>query len=168
MGIILSPDLLGIEAQTHEANAAIVKINGVEIGDNALRSITSLGWSREGVENNFALGNRELVSFTEGVIVPRDITITLYTAMAEAIKAIIGGPLGTWAKSRFNITVQLDAPESAFPGVVGLLGLPVLTTTITGCLIIGTSLGVEAGGAAIVDEWTVKPRRIESASGLGL
>jgi hypothetical protein len=165
-GIILSPDLLGIEGQTHEATASVVKINGVELSENAIRSITSLGWSKEGVNNNFALGNRHLVSYTSGVIVPRDISIILYSAMAEVIKGIIS-PTGKWAVSKFNITVQLDAPSSAFPGVAGLLSLPVLTTTINGCEIIGTDTGIEAAGGAIVDTWTVKPLKIRSPSGLG-
>jgi hypothetical protein len=167
MAIILSPDLLGIEGQTHEATAAVVKLNGVELGDNAIRSITSFGWSSEGVENNFALGNPQIVSYTNGVIVPRDITITVYVAAAEIIKTIIS-PIGKYALTKFNLTIQLDAPDSQFPGVAGLISLPTLTTSISGCKLIGESTGVEAGGASVMNEWTVKPLRIESAAGTGI
>lgn len=164
--IVLSPDLLGIEGQAHEGNAAKVKLNGVELDNNAIQSITSLGWSREGVNNNFALGNDYLASYTSGVIVPRDLTIVVYAAMSEVLKSIISST-GKWGKTKFSITVQLDAPESAFPGVAGLLGLPTLTTSITGCMITGVEQGIESAGGAIVDNWTVKPLKIYSPSGPG-
>ena len=167
MPIVLSPNLLGIEGQTHEANAATVKLNGVDLDDNSIQSLTTLGWSKEGVNNNFALGARYISSYTSGAIVPRDLTLVFYTAMAEVVKGIVS-PSGAWARTKFGITLQLEAPESAFPGVSGLLGLPVLTTSITGCEIIGVESGVEAAGGAIIDTWTIKPLRIYSPSGLGI
>jgi hypothetical protein len=166
MGIILDPALFGLQGRTHEANAAIVKFNGTDVGKNSVVSITGNGINKEGVNNNFALGSRGLVSYTSGVVVPRDLTVTIYTAMAETIKSLIS-PAGNWLVDKFSITLQLDAPSSAFPGVTGLLSLPVLTSSIVGCEIIGTELGVEPAGGAIVDVWTIKPLRIDTPSGQG-
>lgn len=167
MPIILDPALLGTEgAGAHEASAALVKIGTVELGDNSIVSITGRGISREGVNNNFAIGRADLASFTDGVVYPKDIVMTIYAAMAEVIKGLISAD-GKWLKRRFNMSIQLNPPSGGFPGVVGLLTAPTLTTSIIGCLIIDTEQSIEAAGGAITEAWTIKPLRIITPSGSG-
>ena len=98
---------------------------------------------------------------------PRDVTMVVYAAMAELLKSIIS-PRGKWLRDRFSLTIQLDAPSSAFPGVSGLLSLPTLTTSIVGCKLLGTEEGIESAGGAVVDNWTIKPLKIDGPSGIGV
>lgn len=164
-GITLDPSILGLEGQLIEVNMAVIKIAGIEIPNGIVTSFTGVGHSREQSDWVPGLGQSLNDKFTTGIMTPKDISLKILVAVVPLIKQAIS-ITGKWAKTRFPMSLQFQPPASAIVGLPGITGLPTLTWTFDGCLLMDDGTGAETG--AVIAEWTVRPGKIDTPSGIGI
>lgn len=163
MAIILNPALFGLEGEALEPRDLIAKINGFDI-TNCIVSVGSVGHNREDSEWVKMQGQKRATVYTRGMIVPKDMTLTILAAGAALLKQTIS-PIGKWAETKFTLTIQFAPPLSALPGLPSILSLPTLTWTMSKCLLMSDGFGSETG--AIKDEWTIRIGELDTPAGLG-
>lgn len=150
---ILNPSQLAVEGFSYDGSLVSIGINLAPV-PNAIMKL-AYGQANEGVEYTRALGKKRPVAMTPGVYVPKDITMTVHKAYSQALRGLIA-PLGNILDAVFNMTTQYRASYSGSSPAGAIITLSTQTDTLEGCRVVDIASSNETGGAALMEEWTLK------------
>lgn len=152
---ILNPSQLKVEGFSYDGSCVSIGL-GLSPVPNAIMKL-AYGHSLEGVDYTRALGQQKPVAMTPGVYTPGDITMTVHKAYSQALRGLIS-PVGAVLKKgvSFSLTAQYKVSFSGGSPVGALISLSTQTDTLEGCRVINIVTSNETGGAALMEEWTLK------------